>query len=326
MPNMTQQATLTELDPLSRELLLRAAAMVSAVPADALTPQRRRELQRAGNALYASPQNLPSVERRDLRIDLPQRSLPARLYKPKADARPTAASDVLLVFFHGGGWVTGDLETHDNACAFLTDHIGCQILSVEYRKAPECAFPAPCDDAAQAYRWAQSQVEALGCRRIAIGGDSSGGHVAAYAMYANADVPTAAALLFYPVTSVDFERTSYAERGAGPGLTADGMRWFWGQFLGSSDAVDDVRALPMRQQWLRKPPATVMAQAWHDPLHDEGVAYAQLLRDAGAEVHLHTAHDMAHGYLRQCLVVPAAQAHVRQVAGSLLGVLATGAA
>lgn len=146
-------------------------------------------------------------------------------------------------------------------------------------------------------------------------------------MYANAEVPTAAALLFYPVTSVDFERTSYAQRGAGPGLTRDGMRWYWDQLLGpTSHAVDDVRAVPMRQQWQRKPPATVVALAWHDPLHDEGVAYAQLLRDAGAEVQVHTANDMSHGFLRHCLVVPAARDHVRQAADSLARYLAAGVA
>ncbi|MEO8544599.1 MAG: alpha/beta hydrolase [Betaproteobacteria bacterium] len=318
----THNQAIPVLDPSSRELLLRAEALVRAVPAEALTPQRRRELQRAGNALYASPASALPVARQDISIALPQRTLPARLYQPSAEAAPTAASDVLLVFFHGGGWVVGDLETHDNACAFLSDHIGCRVLSVEYRKAPECPFPGPCDDAAEAYGWAALHLEALGCKRIAVGGDSSGGHLAANAMYANANVTTAAALLFYPVTSFDFQRTSYLQRGAGPGLTRDGMRWYWDQLLGPAGALDDVRAIPMRQQWLRKPPATVVALAWHDPLHDEGVAYAQLLRDAGADVQLHTANDMAHGYLRQCLVVASARDHVRQVADSLGRLLA----
>ena len=328
MPSAINEQTTSELNPLSRDLLLRVAAMASAVPADALTPQRRRELQRAGNALYASPQSTLPVQRQDMTIALPQRSLPARLYQPTADAAPTPASDVLLVFFHGGGWVVGDLQTHDTACAFLSHRIGCRVLSVEYRKAPECPFPGPCEDAADAYRWAASELEALGCARIAVAGDSSGGHLAAYAMYANPEVTTAAALLFYPVTSDDFERSSYVERGAGPGLTGDGMRWFWHQFLGPARTADDddVRARPLRQQWLRKPPATVVALAWHDPLHDEGVAYGQLLRDAGGDVQLHVANDMAHGYLRQCLVIPAARDHVRQVADSLGRYLATGAA
>jgi acetyl esterase len=325
MNHESTPASPAELDPQSRDLLLRVAAMASAIPADAMTPQRRRELQREGNALYASPVHAPAVERRDLPIPLPQRTLPARLYQPRADADPTPASDVLLVFFHGGGWVVGDLETHDNACAFLAHHIGCRVLSVEYRKAPECPFPGPCEDAALAYRWAASNLKALGCKRMAVGGDSSGGHLAAYAMYANAEVPTAAALLFYPVTSVDFARSSYTERGSGPGLTRDGMRWFWEQFLGTSQAVDDDRALPMQQKWARQPPATVVALAWHDPLYDEGVAYAQLLRDAGAKVELHSANDMAHGYLRQCLVVPSARDHVRQVADRLGRLLAAGA-
>ncbi len=326
MPLTSHDQAIPALDPRSRDLLLRTAAMASAIPSDALTPQRRRELQRAGSAMLAMPDNALPVERQELAIDLPQRTLPARLYKPTVDVAPTKASDVLLVFFHGGGWVVGDLDTHDTACAFLSDHIGCRVLSVQYRKAPECPFPGPCEDAAEAYCWAAANLDALGCQRIAVGGDSSGGHLAAYAMYANAKVPTAAALLFFPVTSVDFERPSYTERGAGPGLTREGMRWFWEQFLGSSGAVDDVRAVPMRQQWEGKPPATVLALAWHDPLYDEGVAYAQLLRDAGADVQLHTANDMAHGFLRHCQVVPAAGAHVRQAAASLARYLEDGVA
>ena len=316
---------MNELDPLSRELISRVEAQVKGTSADSLTPQRRRELQRATIALLTSPYDDLPISRQNLILGLPQRDLPARLYQPDADAASTAASDVLLVFFHGGGWVVGDLDTHDDACAFLSHHVGCKVLSVEYRKAPECPFPGPCEDAADAYLWAGSQIESWNCKRIAVAGDSAGAHMAAYAMYANAEMPTAAALLFYPITSLDFERPSYLERGAGPGLNRGTMRWYWSQFLGSAQATDDVRAIPMLQKWPHQPPATVIALAWHDPLHDEGVAYAQLLREAGAAVQLHTANDMSHGFLRHCMVVPAASDHVRQVAHSLLGYLSADA-
>jgi acetyl esterase len=310
------------LDPHSRDLLLRVGELTTAVAAGALTPPMRRQISRAANALLVPADAVP-VRREDVRIDLPQRSLPARLYRPETDAPSTAAADVLLVFFHGGGWVVGDLETHDNACAFLTQHLGCTLLSVEYRKAPEHPFPAPCDDAADGFAWAASRLASWGCGRIAVAGDSSGGHLAAHAMFANPDVPTAAALLFYPVADMDFANTSHSRTGAGPGLTSAGMVWYWEQLLGSAQPVSDSRAVLMRQQWGRRPPPTVVSLAWHDPLYDEGAAYAGLLQAGGADVHVFDARDMAHGFLRQCRINAAARGHVQAVADALLDCLAT---
>ena len=309
------------LDAHSRELILQANALTAAVPADQLSPARRRSIMRQANALFLPPEGPLAVQRKDVTVPLEGRSLPARLYSPLAGNPPTAAADVLLVFFHGGGWVVGDLETHDNACAFLTQHLGCKLLSVEYRKAPEHPFPAPCDDAAEAYAWAWSQVGSLGCQRIVVSGDSAGGHLAAHALFANAAVPTAAALLFYPVADVDFANASYSQRGDGPGLTGAGMLWFWEQFVGSTPGTADARAVLMRQAWARQPPPTVVTVAWHDPLHDEGAAYARLLQQAGAQVEVQVAGDMAHGFLRQCRINAAAQGHVERAADGLLGLL-----
>ena len=320
----TSQPEIAEpvLDAHSRHLLLLAGELTTAVAPGALTPAMRRHISRAANALLVPADAVP-VRRVSLQIDLPQRSLPARLYQPEAEAPSTAAADLLLVFFHGGGWVVGDLETHDNACAFLTRHLGCTVLSVEYRKAPEHPFPAPCDDAVDAYAWAASRLSAWGCRRIAVAGDSAGAHLAAHAMFANPGVPTAAALLFYPVADMDFENTSHARTGAGPGLTSAGMVWYWAQLLGSAQPVNDSRAVLMRQQWERRPPPTVVSLAWHDPLYDEGAAYAGLLQAAGADVRVLDARDMAHGFLRQCRINTAARGHVEAVADALLDCLAT---
>ena len=220
---MNQTIATHTLDPHSRELLLRIGAMTTAVAQCELTLERRRLLSRQANTLLLPAEGPVPVRREDKRIELAGRTLPARLYRPLNRSPPTAASDVLLVFFHGGGWVVGDLETHDNACAFLTQRLGCTLLSVEYRKAPEHRFPAPCDDAADAYAWAAAQCGAWGCARVAVAGDSAGGHLAAYAVYANAQVATAAALLFYPVADMDFGNTSYTRSGAGPaGLQLEG--------------------------------------------------------------------------------------------------------
>ncbi|MEO8857181.1 MAG: alpha/beta hydrolase [Burkholderiaceae bacterium] len=316
----------SSLDPHSRDLLLRVGALAAAVPEHELTPQRRRALMRESVALHTPDGNPLSVRREELEVPLPGRSLPARLYRPVAAHSAGAASDVLLVFFHGGGWVIGDLETHDHVCAFLTQRLGCALLSVEYRKAPEHPFPAPCDDAAEAYAWAATQAAAWHCSRLAVAGDSAGAHLAAHAMYANPQLATAAALLFYPVADMDFATSSYVQRGDGPGLTRASMRYFWEQLAGRTPVADDARAVLMRQRWQRRPPPTVVSLAWHDPLHDEGLAYAELLRAAGADVRVHVARDMSHGFLRQSGVIAAARGHVESVTDDLLACLRPAAA
>ena len=319
---MNQTSATFTLDPHSRDLLLRIGAMTTAVAPGELTLERRRLLSRQANALLLPAEGPVPVRREDKSVELATRTLPARLYRPQAGSPQTAAHDVLLVFFHGGGWVVGDLETHDNACAFLTHRLGCTLLSVQYRKAPEHRFPAPCDDAADAYAWAAAQCGAWGCTRVAVAGDSSGGHLAAYAMYANTQVATAAALLFYPVAGMDFGNTSYTRSGGGPGLTASAMAWYWEQLLGDAQTSTDPRAVPVLQQWQRLPPPSVVSLAWHDPLHDEGLAYANLLRRAGADVRLQVAPDMAHGFLRYCSINTSARRHVAAAADGLLDCLA----
>jgi acetyl esterase len=294
------------LDAHSASLLLQTAALAQGLSAEQLTPDKRRTLMCEATPMLLDA-NAPSLGSESLHIPLPGRSLPARLYQAAADA-PHA--DVLCVFFHGGGWVAGDLHTHDHACQFLAQHLGCTLLSVEYRKSPEHRFPAPCDDAADALAWAHAQCAQWGCTRVLLCGDSAGGHLAAHAMHAQPAVPVAAALLIYPVADMQFDNTSYTERGSGPGLMKAGMLWFWEQFLGSDTPVDDPRAVLMRQVWASPPPPTVVAVAWHDPLHDEGVAYAALLEKSGGQVVLQTAPDMAHGYLRQCWVNDSARAHL----------------
>jgi acetyl esterase len=299
------------LNATSRELIDQTNALTAKVPAHELTPARRRELMREAGKLLIVADNKPSVHCADIQIPLSGRSLPARLYEPEE-----SSSDALLVFFQGGGWVIGDLETHHPSLQFLALHLGMKVLSVEYRKAPEHVFPAACDDAEQALAWAHSQLASWGCKRIAVSGDSAGGHLAAVAMHSQPSINVAGALLFYPVTDIQFANRSYTERGAGPGLTRDAMMWFWHQFMSTASppapipSSEDPRAVPMRQTWARTPSPTVILAAWHDPLYDEAVSYANLLANAGCKVVLQSAPDMAHGFLRQAWVVSSARAHV----------------
>ena len=300
------------LDETSRALLQQAAQLHAAVAAHELTPDRRRELARQAALLLLGP-DTPSVGSTNLQIPLVGRALPARLYEPQ-----TLSSDVLLVFFHGGGWVVGDLETHHPSVQLLAHHLQMKVLSVQYRKAPEHRFPAPCDDAEQALAWAHAHLAQWGCLRIAVGGDSAGGHLAAVAMHtlhAAHTLQVAGALLFYPVTDMQFLNRSYAERGSGIGLTGDGMRWFWQQFIDPERPLaqlapsEDPRAVPMQQRWAQSPPTLILA-AWHDPLYDESVSYARLLAEAGAAVVLQSAPDLAHGFLRHAALVESARNHV----------------
>jgi acetyl esterase len=314
IPTFTSLAGLQQgaaLNETSSELLQKIAALANAAPQKEMTISRRRELMlEASELLRVDGLKLP-VKREDMQIPLTSRSLPARLYTPDA-----LTTDVLLVYFHGGGWVIGDLQTHDLCLQFLAQHLGMKVLSVQYRKAPEHVFPAACDDAQEALAWAQTQLAAWHCKRVAVGGDSAGGHLACVAMHSPKTVSVAGALLFYPVTDMQFSNRSYAERGAGMGLTKDAMQWFWQQFLNPQlplaqlQISSDPRIVPMRQVWLKPPPPTVIIAAWHDPLYDEAVSYAQLLAQAGGNIVMQTAPDLAHGFLRQILVVNSARSHV----------------
>ncbi len=310
------------LDGVCRDLLLQAGALFTGISAAQLTPVRRREITLQANKMIQIAQDALPVAYQALSIELPGRSLPARLYEPVA-----LSSDTLLVHFHGGGWVLSDLETHHQSSQFLAQHLGMKLLSVQYRKAPEHAFPAPCEDAEQALAWAHSRLAAWGCQRLAVSGDSAGGHLAAVAMHSQPDIPVVGALLFYPVTDMQFAGRSYSERGAGPGLTREGMIWYWQQFLSPLQPADqlpaslDSRAVPVLQLWKSAPPPTVILAAWHDPLYDDSLCYAQHLAQSGGKVIMQSAPDMAHGFVRHVFASNSARAHVLAAVHAFRGLI-----
>jgi acetyl esterase/lipase len=215
--------------------------------------------------------------------------VPARLYRPSA---PGGEPTGLLVYFHGGGWVIGDLESHDNVCHALCSRSGHAVLSVDYRLAPEHPFPAGLDDCITATRWAHDNAAALGCdpARIAVGGDSAGSNFAA--VIANlATVPLAFQLLIYPVTDARMNTASYDENSTGYFLTRSGMEWFVEHYLsGDSGSADDPRVSPLLatdDELAAGPPALVIT-AGFDPLRDEGAAYADRLGELGVRTsHVH---------------------------------------
>jgi len=232
------------------------------------------EQARAQRAAMLRPSPEPIAEVRDLDAG----GVPARFYRPTVTR--TAG---LLVWFHGGGWVLGDLDSHDDPCRSMANRGGFCVLSVGYRLAPEDRFPAAVDDAVTATRWASEHAGDLGCAAIAVGGDSAGGNLAA--VVANdPPAPICFQLLVYPATDARMVHPSHDENAEGYFLTAAGIRWFLGHYLaGDERALEDPRMSPMLADPARlaAAPAALVITAEYDPLRDEGEAYANALAAAG---------------------------------------------
>jgi len=257
------------LHPQARALLDLMAAigdppMEEMSAADARASRKARQL----------PSTAPIHEVRDIDAD----GIPTRLY------RPNDRTDLgLLVYFHGGGWVIGDLDSHDAVCRALANGSGHAVLSVDYRLAPEHPFPAPLEDAVTATRWAHAHAAELGCRadRIAVGGDSAGGNLAAVVAQL-APVPLVYQLLVYPVTDLTCALPSYEENATGYFLTKSAMGWFIDHYIGDADPKDPrISPLFAADHVLAATPPALVITAEFDPLRDEGDAYATRLAALG---------------------------------------------
>ncbi len=296
-----------QLDPQARAVLERIAR-ANLPPYPELGPAGARELYRETRGrLGAAPPEVAHVA--DLRVPGPAGALPIRLYRPlgaRAEDRHPA-----LVYFHGGGWTFGDLDTHDVVCRELANLARCAVASVDYRLAPEHKFPAAVEDAIAATRWIAQQAEALALdpRRIAVGGDSAGGNLAAVVALASRDAGAprlAMQVLIYPATDMAADAPSHAEFAEGYVLTREAILWSRENYLGSSDDVADWRASP-----LRAPDHSGLAPAYivtcgFDPLRDEGRAYAERLRAAGVPVTYECFEGMVHGFVTMGGVIAAA--------------------
>ena len=258
----------------------------------------------------------------DIDIDLPGRSLAARLYIPDGATRG------LTLFFHGGGWVIGSLDTHDSTCRALARASGAAVLSIGYRLAPEHCYPAAIDDCYDATVWAATNGEALkvDVLRLAVAGDSAGGNLAAaVAIKARAVGGPALVhqLLIYPVTDARFDTPSYRANGGGNYfLSTAGMERFWSAYLGDLPAAEAPLAAILHTPDLSGlPPATVIT-AEYDPLRDEGQAYAVRLAAAGVTVDAPMAPGMIHGFFGMFEMVPAAQGWIDHGGGNLAAAFA----
>jgi acetyl esterase len=280
------------------------------------TARRNRRLE-AEIVAERPPPPMARVEA--VEIPGPAGAIAARRYVPHgapAEAAP------LLVYFHGGGWVIGDLDTHDGPCRFLAVNSGVQVLAIDYRLAPEHPFPAAAEDAIAAYAWASANAAELGCdpARIAVGGDSAGANLAAVASLLARDAGLrlpAMQLLIYPVTVAGEELPSRRTFGEGFLLSRPDMDFFEGHYLPAGADRSDPRVSILRADDLGGLPPAYLAIAGFDPLRDEGVAFAESLEAAGVPVSLRLHPGLVHTFANLAAICPSARQAMLEAVGAL---------
>jgi acetyl esterase len=302
------------LDPQAQRVV-EALAALNLKPIEDSTPDEARESMRTRTAALGPFPDVASVT--DHRVPVKGGEIIVRVYAP-AGSGPRPA----LVFYHGGGWVIGDLYTHDGLCRSLADAARCVVASVDYRLAPEWKYPVAPEDSYTALAWIVENADRLGIdpRRVAVGGDSAGGNLATVVtlMARERGGPTLAyQVLIYPVTDHDLTTESYKENSTGYVLTREAMRWFWDHYLVREAQGKEPYASPLRAASLASLPPALVITAECDPLRDEGEAYAARLRDAGVPVTLTRYPGMFHGFLRMTRILDKARTALDEVAGSL---------
>jgi acetyl esterase len=277
--------------------LMRAAEAAGVPTLGSLPPdEARRSYSASRRALQAAFD--PVASREDVTIQGPGGSLALRIFRGAAHEQNLPC----FLFLHGGGWVLGDLETHEGICRRIAAAASCCVLAVDYRLAPEHPFPAALEDGAATLRWAVAHAESLGidAKRIAVGGDSAGGNLAAVIALMGRDgsVPRCMyQMLFYPAVDLTMSGDSYERVTEGVPLTADAMRYFIGHYAPSKADRADWRASPLRAASLEGAPPALVLTCGHDPLCSEGQLYAARLEREGVPVTLLHLGDQAHGIL-----------------------------
>jgi acetyl esterase len=269
-----------------------------------------------------SPGDVVPVARVENRsIPGPDGEIPVRIYWPEG-----SGPFPIIVFFHGGGWVICDLDTHDGQARSLCKGVGAVVLSVDYRLAPEHPFPAGPEDCYAATLWASEHAAEIDgdASRIAVAGDSAGGNLSAVVALMARDRGAPALcfqLLVYPVTDHNFETRSYVDNATGYFLTTSSMRWFWRQYLKDPADARNPYASPMRAEELSGLPPALCITAEYDPLRDEGEAYAQRLRDAGVAVTTSRYDGVIHGFFGMGALIDRANDAVDEACSALRAAL-----
>lgn len=288
-------------------------------PVHTLSPAAARATGAARRALL-QPAPAPVAEVMGLAAAGPAGPIPLRLFRPlgsRADERLP-----VLVYFHGGGFVLGDLDSHDGLCRQLANLAGCAVVSVDYRLAPEHRFPAAVIDAVAATRWVGTHAAALqlDASRLAVGGDSAGGTLAAVVAITARDAggpPIAFQLLIYPLTDAHRRLPSHAENGEGYYLTRETMDYFAHHYIPDRAAYDDWRASPLLHPDLSRLPAALVLTAGFDPLRDEGAAYARRLSEAGSAASYVCFSREIHGFVLMGKLLDEANTAIAMCAGEL---------
>ena len=297
------------------QLALKLLALSDETPLEQLTPAAARA-QTAHDAQTFRGRTYEVARVQEIRVAGADGELGARLYVPLEE------SAGLLVYFHGGGFVVCDLDTHDNPCRFLASRAGVRVLSVDYRLAPEHRFPAAIDDAFAAFRFAVEHAAELGCDpgRVAVGGDSAGGNLAAGVARLAADdggPAPAFQLLFYPWLDLSMKRASYRLFGEGFFLTEADLDWYRAHYIASDADAHDPRCSPLvADDWAGAAPAYI-ATAGFDPLRDEGEAFAARLREAGVRAVVRRHRGLVHAFVNTVGMGHASREALLEAAGAL---------
>jgi acetyl esterase len=293
-------------------------------PYETLTPPQAREVSRNSRAVL-QPDPPDVAEIRELRANGPAGPIPLRLFRGLG----TQAGGPLpgLVYFHGGGWVIGDLDTHDTLCRQIANAAGCVVVSVDYRLGPEHKFPAAVEDSIAATAWVAQHAADLGvdAARLAVGGDSAGGNLAAVVSLDARDhggPRLALQVLIYPGTDMSMRHDSHRRYGDGLFLTRTMIEWFRDHYLRTPADREDWRASPLLAPDLRDLPPAAVITAGFDPLVDEGEDYASRLVTAGVPVSVRRFPGQIHGFITMGRMIPESFAAVEEVALAIRGRLA----
>jgi acetyl esterase len=291
------------LDPQARQLLDQMIA-AGLPPTHTLSPAQARDAMMARRAMMnARPE--PIVRLEDRAIPGPDGEIPIRLYAPS-----TASGLPVLVYFHGGGWVIGSLDSHDLVARGLANAGQCLVVSVDYRLAPEARFPAAAEDSYAATAWVAANAANLGgdAGRLAVGGDSAGGNLAAAVALMARDrggPPLVHQLLLYPVTDHDFDTPSYRDGAEGYGLSRADMIYFWDHYVPNPADRDNPYVSVLRAPDLSGLPPALVITAGNDPLRSEGEAFAARLTAAGVPARLNCYPGMIHGFIGMATILEA---------------------
>jgi acetyl esterase len=315
--SVTQTAT-QKLTPAMRKII-DAMARAGHPPMYSLTPQAARAAYEAGAGVLELP--APALSRVQ-RLSIPTRdgfAMPAQLFAPvAADSGPALP---LLLYLHGGGFTIGSVATHAVLCKRLAQLAGCAVLSVDYRLAPEHRFPQAVHDAWDALQWAAANARSLGLdvSRLAVGGDSAGGTlaIACARLARDAGLPLAAQLLFYPGCSAHQDTPSHSEYAQGFVLEKPHIDWFFSNYLRTQEDREDWRFAPLQaDDWEGVAPLW-LGLAECDPLHDEGLMYADKLRAAGVATELEIYRGVTHEFIKMGRALPEAGLAHQQAAEAL---------